>query len=349
MRAGGSARARAFRYNPCSAEPRTGPRPHSPHPPVTASIVFRKIDDWLLRRRLVDEARAELANLGERRTRALEQARLLAEVEGRVENPVETLPPGSAPAVALDLYREAVYWALVAMRPADGEPPSDLRALWDESAAGAFLRLSADGVDVDVGAARSVLVDRTGDRALDPKEETVARARQCADALVAHLLAPRRRLGRLLAQRWVRVGLASLAIVLAAVGARRMVVGPNLVAGKTFRASSSWSGCKGDARCDVLLFHTDVETNPWATVDLGAPTTVRTIEITNREDCCAERAVPLVVEMSDDDNNWTEIARRDEEFKTWKAKLPPKTARYLRFKIPKPGAVLHLRDIVVRP
>jgi hypothetical protein len=308
------------------------------HPTVTVSIIFRELGDWLLRRRLVAEARTELAGLGERRTRAFEQARLLAEVAARVENPVEALPPGSGSAVALDLYRDAVYWALVAMRPADGEPPADL---------GALLRPSADGVDLD--AARRVLVDRTAERVLDPKEEDVARARQCAEALVAHLLVPRRRLARLLTQRWIRVTVAAVAIVVAAVGARRLVVGPNLVAGKTFHASSYWSGCTGDPRCDVLLFHTEVETNPWAKVDLGAPTTFRKIEIVNREDCCAERAVPMVVEMSDDDSSWTEIARRDEEFKVWKMKLPPKKARYLRFKILKQGAVLHLHDIVVRP
>jgi hypothetical protein len=125
-----------------------------------------------------------------------------------------------------------------------------------------------------------------------------------------------------------------------------VALGPNLAAGKTYRTSSAWTGCAADAHCSVLLFHTNDEQDPWAELDLGAPERFRHIEITNREDCCEDRAAPMVVEASLDAQSWTEIAKRDQEFSTWRIDLPPTTARYLRFKLHKHTA-LHLRDIVV--
>jgi hypothetical protein len=312
---------------------------------VTPRGVLDTIDDWLLRRRHVESARREVACRAAHRARALVQAKLLAEVARRVADPIEALPAGSASAVALRLYRDVVYWALVASLPADREPPDNLRTLWEESPPERLLTWLGGG---ELGATRTVLLDGAAAPPLDASDEELGRVRALAEALLLDLDAPRRRLRRLIIQRFVRVTLILALMGAALFGGRRLAIGPNLAAGKTYRTSSAWAGCPADARCANLLFHTDNQVEPWAELDLGAPKRFRRIEVTNREDCCGERSVPMVVETSDDERTWTEIARREEEFSTWTIKLRPTTARYLRFKVLK-LSVLHLHDIAVRP
>jgi hypothetical protein len=307
--------------------------------------VFGKLDDWILRREALGLARAELASRGEARERAARQAALLIEIARRVAEPVEALPAGAPSAVLLDLYRDAAYWALIAAREGEGEPPQDLARLWAEAPAE---RLGNGRDAATVEAVKKTLVDGAASRSLDAGDDDVARARSFVESMVSELNAPRRQVERILVQRWSRIALVGLIVVALGFGVRSLTRGPNLAEGKTYKTSSSWSGCVGDPTCTALLFHTDPEQNPWAELDLGAPRSFRRIEVTNRADCCPERAVPMVIEMSTDRVNWTEIAKRDKEFSTWTAKFPAKTARYLRFKVLK-HSVLHLQEIAVRP
>jgi len=129
-------------------------------------------------------------------------------------------------------------------------------------------------------------------------------------------------------------------------GLRRLAVGPNLLADRPFRLSSSWSGCANDPECPGLLFHTNAEDNPWVEFDLGAPKSFHRLEVTNRTDCCGERTVPLVAEISDDRATWKEIGRRDAEFTTWVLKFPPQKARYLRLRIAR-NSTFHLKDVTL--
>jgi hypothetical protein len=96
-----------------------------------------------------------------------------------------------------------------------------------------------------------------------------------------------------------------------------------------------------------MLFHTEQENNPWVEYDLGAPKPIHRVEVANRSDCCDDRAIPLVVELSNDRTNWTEVARRDSEFQSWTAKFATKTVRYVRLRVPRVTA-LHLKEVVVR-
>ena len=129
-------------------------------------------------------------------------------------------------------------------------------------------------------------------------------------------------------------------------GVRKLALGPNLLADKPFRLSSSWSGCSQDAGCQTLLFHTEAEQNPWVEFDLGARKKFHRLEVTNRTDCCSERTIPLVAEISDDRATWKEIGRRDTEFTTWNLTFSPKTARYLRLRIPR-HSTFHLKDVAL--
>jgi NedA-like, galactose-binding domain len=291
------------------------------------------------------DARAAVPARGDRRDRALCQARLLLEVARRVAEPVEGFPPGSRPSVRLGLYRQAIYWVLVASRSGEADVPASLTAAWEGEDRDRLRRAAHD--DITLESLKRTLVDQALPDPLDVPEEDAARARDFAQALLGDLDAPRRRIDRVVVQRWWRLSLVALVVVIAALGVRKLTLGPNLLADKPVRLSSSWPGCAQDAGCQALLFHTEHETNPWAEFDMGTPKTFKRLEVANRTDCCGDRAVPLVAEISNDRVNWREIGRKDTEFSTWTAKFPPKTARYLRLRVPRHSA-LHLKDVALR-
>ncbi len=274
---------------------------------------------------------------------AVRQARLLVEAARRVVEPVETLPPGSSASASVVLYREAVYWALVPRWPSDQTVPDDLRTLWAE------LPASTWPADVDADA-----LERIKATLLDPRpvplnlgRDLATQIRQLAEALVSKLEAPRRELQRLYRRRWT-VALVGLGLTFAlALGARIVLRGPNLVAHQPFRTSSSWAGCPADPFCVGMLFCTDPQENPWIEFDLGESKSVRRIEAENRLDCCRDRAIPLVVETSNDQKNWVEVGRQESEFANWSSELKPTKARYVRLRVPK-STVFHLQSVVIR-
>jgi hypothetical protein len=258
---------------------------------------------------------------------------------------VEGLPPGSPAAVRMGLYREAAYWAIVATTSAEGAPPADLAAAWAAVDPEHLRRAAHD--DITLESLQRMLVGRSAPDPIEIAAEDAARARDFVQALLADLDAPRRRIDRTLFQRWWRVSLVALVVVIAALGVRKLVLGPNMLSDKPFRLSSSWSGCAADSGCQALLFHTEHETNPWVEFDLGAPKTFHRLDVTNRSDCCGERAVPMIAEISSDRVTWKELGRKDSEFSTWTLKFPPKTARYLKLRVTRFSA-FHLKDVALR-
>jgi hypothetical protein len=291
------------------------------------------------------EARAAVIPRGDRRNRALGQARLLLEVARRVTDPGEGFPPGSRPAVRLGLYRQAAYWTLVASRPDDAEPPSDVAGAWADADPERLRRAARD--DVSLEKLKQLLADAAPPDSLDLPEHEADRARDFVQALFDEIDGPRRRVERTLVKRWSRLTLVVGLLVVSVLGVRRLALGPNLLAERSFRLSSSWSGCANDPECPGLLFHTDAEDNPWVEFDLGASETFHRLEVTNRTDCCGDRTVPLVVEISDDRATWKEIGRRDAEFTTWVLRFSPEKARYLRLRIAR-HSTFHLKDVELR-
>jgi hypothetical protein len=313
-------------------------------PAMTARQTFANLYEWLFRASAMRDARATLAAANGARTQAARQARLLVEVARRVAEPVERLPSGCRAAVMVGLYREAVGWALLAGRPDAGRERPDPATLWREEPPERLLAAATDAATVE--AVKETLF-AAAPLSLDVSQEDAERARTFAEALVLELEAPQRRVQHMLRQRWLRLVFTGVILLGLVVGAQRLLLGPNLAEGKPFRTSSSWSGCATDAPCRSLLFHTNPETNPWVEFDLGAPKSIRQVEIANRVDCCRDRAVPLIVEVGNDQARWTEVARRDTEFATWTAKFSAQTARYVRLRIPRDTA-LHLDSVVVR-
>ena len=312
---------------------------------MNASLTFTRVSEWILRRSALREARAAVVPRGAPRDRALCQARLLLEVARRVEEPVESFPPGARAAVRLGLYRQAAYWALAGSRGRDGEASADLAAAWADTDPERLRRAAPDEATLDQ--LKRALVDQTQPDSLDVSAAEADRARLFVEALIGEMDAPRRRVAVIRATRFLRVGLVALAVLVLAWGLYRLSLGPNLLAGKPFRTSTSWSGCSADPGCQALLFHTDPEFNPWVEFDLGAPKTFHRLEVTNRGDCCAERTIPLVAETSDDRVTWKEIARRDTEFSSWTVKFPPRTARFLRLRVAR-HSTFHLKDVALR-
>jgi hypothetical protein len=315
---------------------------------MTAAGVAKNVFEWVFRPAALRTARAGLVVGDGDRTAALRQAKLLLEVARRVEEPADALPPGAHPAVSLALYRDAIYWALAARQAGGGAPPSDLRAVWDSSGPQTLAAGAPDNQTVD--ALRRTLVDDYDPRGLAVKAADAARARAFAEALLWDAEAPRRRVHWVHAQRWLRLGAIALGVLLVVAGIRSLVRGTDLAAGKPFRISKDWPGwaeCVKSEDCEQLMFCTDLGNDPWVEIDLGAPKTIQRIDVANRDKCCQDRAVPLIVEISTDQKTWTQVARKDEEFSRWTVRFKPRTARWVRLKVLK-QTMLHLKSVAVR-
>jgi hypothetical protein len=72
------------------------------------------------------------------------------------------------------------------------------------------------------------------------------------------------------------------------------------------------------------------------------------VRVRNRRNCCSERAVPLVVEVSTDNEHWLEVTRNEQDFSEWKGSFAPVQARWVRLRVPR-KTVLHLRRVRVLP
>jgi hypothetical protein len=142
-------------------------------------------------------------------------------------------------------------------------------------------------------------------------------------------------------------------VILFTAGIRRITKKPNLAAGKPWTASSEYATCHPDVgECagvpTNVFFHTKSEDNPWFEYDFGAPLRFSSLTIVNRQDGVPERAVPLIVEVSNDKKTYSEVTRSTETFDTWRPKFAPQQARYLRLRIPR-ATFLHLEKVEVHP
>lgn len=130
------------------------------------------------------------------------------------------------------------------------------------------------------------------------------------------------------------------------------LLGPrDIAAGCPWRASSAEAGFPIEGRLTAAggapaFMHTLEEDSPSVTVDLTGPRRMVGFEIVNRADCCAERAVPLAVELSGDGIHWLQVARRSAGFAAWRAAIPPRQVRFVRVRLDRRG-ILHLRAVRV--
>jgi hypothetical protein len=174
-----------------------------------------------------------------------------------------------------------------------------------------------------------------------------------AHGLLREARRPYRRLSRAAAQLAVlaATGLVGLTLLVAVVSrpARDWLFPPDLAAQATWTASSAVPGVPSSGRSPssdgTLFFHTTAQDHPWVRIDLPRQARVREIRIKNRTDCCAERALPLNIEVPDGDG-WRLICQRRAPFSTWSCHPPPTWTRILRITIPG-MTYLHLKSVAV--
>jgi hypothetical protein len=184
--------------------------------------------------------------------------------------------------------------------------------------------------------------------------------RVVAHALAAPLAADAGRIGKVWIARVLRIGIcvAGLLAVVLAVALREeeeeVVTGPNLALGRPVTMSSRYAEGKVGHDPSALVdgnptnmgFHTDRGGPQHVTIDLGAERRIRRVVVYNRTDCCAEKAVPLRIEVSEDGKKYREVAQRKENFDIWKAKLSPTDARYVKLTC-LGGDYFHLAEVEV--
>jgi hypothetical protein len=305
--------------------------------------------------------------------RALElagRAALAIEVAGRTERPAEPFLHAGDQAVAAELYRQAVHWALLAHRElaagtaagaAAEHATRELSELLEQAdpallltAAGGEGALDALRRDLGRGSYRDFAELPTGAQAaLSERVGAFARA------LVEPLTTLQRRLERIWVHRVAHVLLAVLIVVGFGVAASQLQrlrrSGHDLAARAAWKTSSAFptpactsphQQCAGG---ENFFFHTGSETDPWIQFDLGKDRRISAIEVENRLDCCSERADPLAVAVSSDGTHFKEVARHTGEFTQVRLDFDPVRARYVKLHVPKAGAILHLSRVRIYP
>jgi hypothetical protein len=126
-----------------------------------------------------------------------------------------------------------------------------------------------------------------------------------------------------------------------------------LALGKPWQASSVFAGscdspaqdCPGE---NNFFIHTQQENEPWLEIDLKSVQKFSSAHIVNRTDCCADRVVPLILEVSNDQKHWREVTRNTQPFRDWSPSFAPVSARWLRLRVPR-YSMLHLKRVRVFP
>lgn len=155
----------------------------------------------------------------------------------------------------------------------------------------------------------------------------------------------------------VRWALALLVVIMVAVALVPLIprsLAHDLAKGKPWRASSTFAECHpekincGGGRTAVF-FHTKDDDQPWVEIDLRAPTRFSEVIVFNRSDgdqFVLDRAVPLILEVGDDQQTWRELGQQGESFSVWKPRFDPTTARYVRLRSPR-KTMLHLDAVEI--
>jgi hypothetical protein len=299
------------------------------------------------------------------------RAALSQEAATRTARPAEPFSQPGHEALACELYREAIHWALLAHdelaraelegAPVEAEPAGELAELLERAPPTLLSR--AAGGEAALAELRPQ-VARANYREfaeLPPAEQTKLAER--LEAFCLGLTEPLAGLRRRLERVWVRRAV-HVCVLIAALGAASWGASAfsawrdrrnDLALKASWKASSVYpvGGCKSpEQHCvggENYFFHTNQETNPWVMFDLHKQRQISGVEIDNRLDCCPERANVIVVEVSSDQRRWKQVARHTGEFSTLRLRFSTVSARYVRIVIPQPNALLHLSRVRIFP
>jgi len=313
----------------------------------------RRLIDWLLCRPEIEQARSA-AKQSPREEALLSRAKsALAAANHLLEAPERT-GHGLAGAHAAVLYLESLYWSLLSSR-ADLERP-DFDLLWTEA------RSVVDNLGLTAEEAAEVKRFVAMPRPALELPELSERDQEAAAMALRHAATrairvrekEKRAAERVALKRLLRLALALIVLVGIVIGIGALMPAKrNLAAGKPWAASSKLFDCHPNAgECGgvqtKIFFHTKEEVNPWVRFDLGTKSTFSSMTVTNRLDGERGRAMPLIVEASDDGKNFREVIRRGDEFSVWKPSFAKQSARYVRVRVPR-KSILHLEGVQVHP
>ncbi len=157
------------------------------------------------------------------------------------------------------------------------------------------------------------------------------------------------------AQRFVRISTLLLVTAVSCAGYRAWLLFPkNLSSGKAVTASSLApqkyvAGLVDDVYTGFPPFVSQREQSPWVQIDLGRVSLVTYARIVGRHDCCFDEALPLVLEVSEDGNTFTQVGEKKTPFvslEPWVISSIMKRARYIRIRSTR-RTVLALTEVTV--
>ena len=157
----------------------------------------------------------------------------------------------------------------------------------------------------------------------------------------------------LLSLPWLALVTAAVVLVVTQVPPIKRYVSPqNISGGHPWRTSGpSFGGAPTHGKLPrtfdhPFFFHTAELEAPWLEIDLEKERMIDRFVVKNREDCCFDRAVPLVAETSVDGESWELLARRRGLFTRWEHEFVPRRARYVRFRAERTTS-LHFQSVKV--
>jgi hypothetical protein len=335
-------------------------------------LILSRILDWFWLSSAERALRDQRTPLNERAGMFALRGRLARVIGRQALRPPEPYAEGKPDAVACELFRQSIHWSLLSYReltssrdgnalgPAERGTQSSglgLRAIWDETDP-QRLAAAAGGPELAAQLAREI-VDRSFEdfaELEEPQQTDLAqRLDDFSGALLEPLIDKTQGMRRLWTTRFTRIGAACLLIALALVVVNaRLEDWRDLARNRPWKASSAFEkdGCKSPAQiCDEgpnFFFHTNNDDSPSIEFDLGRATEISGVIVENRLDCCQERAVPLVVEVSERPDEWRRVARRTAQFDTWRARFKRTHARWVRLRAQK-KTYLHLARVRILP
>ncbi len=330
---------------PVIALPQAGPR----RPGRLSRIL-----EWFTRRGALREARAAVSAQVARPDRLLSAFSAVALAETCLRGGGRR---GPQPSLACDAARRAVLLALSALAPADraAEESIEPSALFD-AAPRDLIEGAASGENVQRLRAEVISLDFRRYVELAEEEQNAMARRLIAFArrLSTSLEQRQHVVDRFARQRLMRLSAVALLLLvsLLLVASDVLVSFRDVAEGKPWRASSTYGngGCRSPAQVctesPFFFFHTLDEENPWVEIDLGKPIEISALVVENRSDCCADRAVPLLVEVATKRSRWKTVARIETAFDQWRPSFEPVDARYVRLKATR-KTLLHLKRVRV--
>ena len=328
------------------------------------ALVSRFVD-WFWLSAAERAVRTDVAGVSPRVLALAERASTASEVAERTSHPPEPFAHPGSMAIAAELYRESIQWALLAHAAHRGERHPDTVTNEPGGLIGELDRTllrTAVGSDIELERLLSDL-SRTYLELADLDERAqrgaVDRLERASDSLLEPFGTAPERLRHIGRRRAVHlVGsfaffAGMLLVVQNFVQAERRA--SDLAAHATWTTSSRSpeGGCESPRQLcsggEHFFFHTTQENDPSITFDLGEVHRISGIEIDNRIDCCTERAKPLAVAVSLDRRHWREVARHTKDFTSWRESFDAVRARYVKVHVPGPEAVLHLSKVRIYP